>query len=63
MSARVIILSPLDLKPGTVNADGRVVAKVEIHYTDTTMVAGVDYQDGTSGAFMWPLGNGWKVPS
>ena len=61
MSKQIVILSPYDLKPGTVDPNGRVVEKAVLHYNAEHMIAAVDYTDGSFDAISWPLGTGWIV--
>lgn len=64
LSNRIVILSPLDLKPGATNPDGLIVEKATLYANETgAIVADVRYLDGSTDALMWPNGAGWKVPS
>lgn len=63
MATRIVILSPLDLKPGTISPNGKVVASATIYAPGgaQSVVADVRFEDGTSEAVMWPSGIGWTV--
>lgn len=62
MAERVTILSPLDLKPGSVSPDGHVVKEATMYYGDPRLIAvHVEYTDGKIDAFSWPSGKGWFV--
>lgn len=59
---QVVILSPKDLKPGSVDPKGRVVKLATMFSSATAqIVVSVEFEDGTSGAYMWPNGSGWTV--
>ncbi len=57
----VTILSPLDLKPGSISPDGRVVKRARMYATGKMVVVDAQFTDGTSTALMWPSGRGWTV--
>lgn len=62
MPDRVVILSPTDLKPGTVSPQGKVIHYSRMHYGDPKfIVVQVVYTDETIDAFSWPNGAGWTV--
>ena len=58
---QIVILSPLDLKRGSVAPDGRVIKKSTMIAALREVVVDVEFEDGTSGAYMWPNGSGWTV--
>lgn len=59
---QVVILSPLDLRPGSVSPEGRVIKQAQMYYGDPRMIAvHVVYTDDTIDAFSWPNGTGWTV--
>lgn len=52
----------MDLKPGSIAPDGRIVAHSEMYYGDPRMIAvHVTFEDGTMTALSWPNGSGWTV--
>lgn len=68
MAARVHILSPTDLKPGSVSPNGRVIEKATLFVNKDagTVIVAVEYEGesalrGGGDVFMWPLANGWAV--
>lgn len=62
MPDRVVVLSPLDLKPGSVSPQGKVVKYSRMYYGDPKfVVVHVVYTDESIDAFSWPNGVGWTV--
>lgn len=58
---QITILSPLDLVPGAIDPDGRVVETARISYSRRDVIAYVEFEDGTTSAYLWPNGSGWTV--
>lgn len=61
MAETLTILSPLDVKPGTVAPDGRIVAKSTMYVSEDFVATEVVFDDGSLKAFAWPNGKGWVV--
>lgn len=62
---RITILSPTDLKVGTVAPDGREVALVTAYWPEDESVVvvllSVTFTDGSEAVYSWPNGAGWTV--
>jgi hypothetical protein len=58
---KVFVLAPSDVKPGSIDPQGRVVKQATLYANNKGVVVGVEFEDGTSGAYMWPNGSGWTV--
>lgn len=61
MAGTVTILSPLDVKPGSIDPSGRVVESAKMYVSHGVIVIDAKFTDETSSAFMWPSGSGWVV--
>lgn len=59
---KVHILSPLDVRPGSIDPKGRVVKKAQLHHghPDQILVS-AEFEGGGSAVYMWPNGSGWTV--
>lgn len=58
---RIVILSPLDVKPGSIAPDGRVVKSAHMWVSGTDVLVAAMFEDETQQVFMWPSGTGWTV--
>lgn len=63
MTHRIHVLSPADLKPGTITPAGRVIEKVTLYENPSggTLLAGIETEGGKLEALSWPLAYGWTV--
>ncbi len=59
---KVFILSPMDVKKGSIDPKGRVVKTATLFsgHPDQIVVS-VEFEGGGSAAYMWPNGSGWTV--
>ncbi len=67
MTDRVVILSPLDLKPGTQTPEGLIVKSANLlaqqggESSSELVLVEVEYTNGGTQVFSWPSGAGWVV--
>ncbi len=60
-AGQLMILNPLEIRPGAIAPDGRVVKKAVFYecLEKDILIVDVTYENGPSSPLVWPLGNRW----